>query len=153
MKTKDPIYRRFLKALKHEAKNNWLRQNNVLATDAKISSGSLTDILKENSKATYETRAALATACGYEYLEFLEFGKSLLENKKTALKNQETSPPVGNIIRIYNNILKKTGVDLPPEGQEELFNIIKDDLKKKSEKDTEKNIINIISLSKKRKQG
>lgn len=140
-------------ALNHETKTNWPRQKNALAMEAGVSSSTITDILQENSKATYETRAALATACGYEYLEFLEFGKSLIENNKTALKNQETSPPVGNIIRIYNNILKKTGVDLPPEGQEELFNIIKDDLKKKSEKDTEKNIINIISLSKKRKQG
>ncbi|NOX34552.1 MAG: hypothetical protein GXP56_12620 [Deltaproteobacteria bacterium] len=120
MKTKDPIYKKFLATLKYEAKKNWYRQNNILAMEAGISSGSLTEILKENSKATFETREALARACGYEYEDFLEFGKELLAGKD---KNSLVS--INPFVEIIREYIKENNLDLTPENAKKAVWVLK----------------------------
>lgn len=100
-------------------------------------------------------RNSFANACGYEYLEFLEYGKKLLEKKtKPGTKRDSLSdPPIGNVIRVYNNVMEKSGLDLDEQGEKRLFDVIKDRLKENSTGATEKDIINIIALSKEKKQA
>lgn len=153
MKTKDPIYKRFLTALSHEVKQNWHRQQSTLAMEAGISSGSLTDILKGSSKATYETRASLAKACGFEYENFLDYGKTLIEGKNNFGNTEGNNIPIGNVIKVYNNILEKTGIELNATGQEKLFNLIKQRLQGKAADATEKDLLDVISLTSLRNKG
>ena len=153
--TKDPIYQRFYVALKKETEINWHRQKNKLAMETGTSSSTITDILQKKSKASFNMRSAFANACGYEYLEFLEYGKKLLENKsEPGIKRESISdPPIGNVIRVYNNVMKKSGLELDDQGEKRLFDVIKDRLKEKSTGAAEQDILNIISLSKENKQA
>ena len=59
-------------------------------------------------------------------------------------------PPIGNVIRVYNNIIEKSGIELDPEGQQKLFDLVKKRLYENSEKETETEIMDIISFSSKR---
>ena len=90
MKDDDPIYFQFWTALDYEAKKNWHRQNSTLAAEGGIKPSSLTEILRGNTKAKYDTRVALAKACGFLYEDFIEYGKMLLKGKPA---DKATSPP------------------------------------------------------------
>ena len=153
--TKDPIYQRFYVALKKETEVNWHRQKNKLAMETGTSSSTITDIFKKQTKASFNMRNAFANACGYEYLEFLEYGRKLLEDKTEPGTKRESlsDPPIGNVIRVYNNVMKKSGLELDAQGEKRLFDVIKDRLKENSTGTTAKDILNIISLSEKKKQA
>ena len=144
-------YKQFLMALTQEVKDNWYKKTSKLADLASISQGNLSKILNEKIETTLDTQYRLAKACGYEYTDFLAKGEFLLTGKKV-IKSTE-SPPVGNIIRVYNNILERTGLELDEEGQEKLFNLIKRRLSEKTAEAAEKEITEIISLTDKRKKG
>lgn len=81
MKEEDPIYLYFLTALKHEVKSNWHRQQGALADEAGISGAFLSDIIKKRTEPSFSNKKALAKACGYEYEQFLEYGRNLKDGK------------------------------------------------------------------------
>jgi len=118
--TKDPIYKRFLTALKYEAKKNWHRQKNALAMEIGVSPSTITDILQENSKATFETREALARACGYEYEEFLEFGRKLLAKKG------EEPVAIDPFVEAIREYIKENNLELTPENAQKAVRALKE---------------------------
>jgi len=144
-------YKQFLTALTQEVKQNWYKKTSKLAALASISQGNLSKILNEKIETPLDTQFRLAKACGYEYTDFLAKGEFLLTGTK--INESTKSPPVGNIIRVYNNILEKTGLDLDAEGQEKLFDLIKRRLTEKTAEAAEHEITEIISLTDKRKKG
>jgi len=163
---KDPIYMQFYTALSFMLKTEWKRKQTLLGDESGISKGYMADIAKCRRKASFEKRKSIAKTCGYEYIDFLQYGKDLIERntvehsktEKSRLKKQLSSsdivePPIGNVIRVYNNIIEKAGIELDEEGQEKLFKLIKRRLKYHSWKDTETEIIDIISLAEKRDAG
>ena len=153
--TKDPIYQRFYVALKKETEVNWHRKKNKLAMETGTSSSTITDIFQKKTKASFNMRNAFANACGYEYLDFLEYGRKLLEDKTEPGTKRESisDPPIGNVIRVYNNVMKKSDLELDAQGEKRLFDVIKNRLQENSTAATAKDILNIISLSKKKKQA
>jgi len=77
-------------------------------------------------------------------------GEIFLENGQKSKKKEApiSKPPVGNAIRIYNNVLKRTGLELDAVGQEQLFKLIQDMLAEEAElEETEDNIVNSISIT------
>ena len=99
--TKDPIYQRFYVALTKETEINWHRQKNKLAMEIGTSPSTITDILQKKSKASFNMRKVFANACGYGYLEFLEYGKKLLEKKAEpgTKRDSLSDPPIGDVVK------------------------------------------------------
>jgi len=151
----DPIYRQFYAALTHMLHNEWKRKQSTLGMIAGISSSHMSGIAKGDKKPTFLKQKAIATACGYTYEQFLELGKNLLEKRADSETTKESDPkkketptvPVGNVIRVYNNILEKTGIKLDPEGQEKLFNLVRRKLAENQEKAVQEEFVDIISIS------
>lgn len=82
-------------------------------------------------------------------------GEMFLENGQNPIKRNApvSKPPVGNAIRVYNNVLKRTGLELDPEGQEKLFKIIQDMLADDETDETENSIVNSISITNHKVKG
>ena len=116
-----------------------------------VSQAMISKIEKGLNDGSAELREKIVKYFKIPYSDFLAKGESLLTGTKT-IKSTE-SPPVGNIIRVYNNILERTGLELDEEGQEKLFNLIKRRLSEKTAEAAEKEITEIISLTDKRKKG
>lgn len=87
---KDPIYRFFLAEFTYEVEKNWHRRRNALALDAGVAPSLITDIIKENTKPSYGTRAALVDSLkkNYSYLSFIEDGKKRLEISSPESKSE-----------------------------------------------------------------
>ena len=95
-------------------------------------------------KPSLEYITAVAKACGLS-MDYLLWDK---KSEPTKTKTKSSPPPVGNAIRIYNNVLKRTGLELDAEGQEKLFKLIQDMLKEEAElEETEDSIVNSISIA------
>jgi molybdopterin converting factor small subunit len=77
----DPIYRQFMAAFRYELKH---RERKVISADSGITVGYISDLLSDKAKATFDKREALSKACGYEYEDFLESGKSLLSGGQSS---------------------------------------------------------------------
>ena len=96
---------------------------------------------------------------GYSYIEYLQLGRRLVKGESSACFNKsipgieesraesQPKPPIGNVIRVYNTILEKTGIQLNAEGQEKLFNLIKKKLHEKTVEAAEQDFVEILSLS------
>jgi transcriptional regulator with XRE-family HTH domain len=139
MKEADPLYTRFLKALEHEAKQNWYRQQSTLASEAGITSGYLTDILKNRTTPSFKVKNAIARACGYEYEAFLEYGKNLLD--QTATESELTQSPKKRKKKTTSvSISNKKGSDqMGDEWLEDLVQILKDQISELKVEKTELN--------------
>jgi len=153
MDNPERLYSYFLKALEHEVTKEGHGGKSFIANKANLSGAFIGQVLNPNSKkrAKLETQKKVAMACGYTYEDFLTLGKELLEGSndhKSGAENTETTqPPIGNVIRVYNNILDKTGIKLNPEGQEKLFNLVRRRLAENAEKAVQEEFIDIISIS------
>ncbi len=150
----DIEYERFIKAAKYHAKN---KSAGEIAYNYGCSVEYIYMIVNGKKNAGRSTQLKFAKACGFEtVISFIESGspKTQLSKSEDISVIKSTKPPeVGNIIRVYNNILEKTGLDLDAEGQEKLFNLIKRRLSEKTAEAAEKEITEIISLTDKRKKG
>jgi len=116
-----------------------------------VSQAMISKIEKGLNDGSAELREKIVNYFKMPYSDFLAKGELLLTGTKTL--KQKNSPPVGNIIRVYNNILEKTGLELDAEGQEKLFDLIKRRLTEKTSEAAENEITEIISLTDKRKKG
>lgn len=155
----------FLAALKATKQKKGSGFQNNLSITVEKSEAYISKIINHKSIASFNMQNSIAEACGYSYLDFLQFGQNLIENKQTdrkpptplkkSIENEDStpSPQIGNVIRVYNNVIEKTGIKLDPKGQEILFNLIKKRLKEKASEAAEKEILDIISITSPRKQG
>jgi len=160
MTIKDNAYVYFLTALNDILKN---QQSAVeLSLNAMVSEAYISQIKNEKRQAGFMGQIKIANACGYEYFDFLQLGKSLVDGSqkiKTSQKDRfenlqsKAKPQIGNVIRVYNNVLEKTGIELDEEGQEKLFNLIKERLQEKAVEAAEKDLLDIISITSLRKKG
>ncbi|MCG8639122.1 MAG: hypothetical protein MI862_05275 [Desulfobacterales bacterium] len=123
MKEEDPIYLYFLTALKHEIKTHWYRQQGTLANEAGISGAFLSDIIKKRTEPSFLNKKALAYACGYDYEEFLEYGRNLKEEKpisKTTNLPEKKAKPISKSV-------KKGAVNVG-DTSNELLQVLKDQI-------------------------
>ena len=149
-------YDYFLAALSHTVKKTGRGAITSIAIDAGISHGYLSQILskKKSKKAGFQAQINIAKACGSSYEDFLMLGKKLLKEGLEAEaaddspepKKQKPQPPVGNVIRVYNNILERTGIELDAEGQEKLFNLIRRKLQENAEKEVQDEFVDIAKI-------
>ena len=149
-------YDYFLAALSHTVKKMGRGAITTIAIEAGVSQGYLSQILnkKKAKKAGFQAQLKIAKACGYSYEDFLMVGKKLLEKGQEAetaddppeTKQQKPQPPVGNVIRVYNNILERTGIELDAEGQEKLFNLIRRKLRENAEKEVQDEFVDIAKI-------
>lgn len=70
-------YVQFRSALKFIIKKDWDRKQKVLAMEAGISEGHLSDIVKNKKPASFKTQVALAKAAGFSYENFLALGRKI----------------------------------------------------------------------------
>ena len=70
-------YIQFHTALKYVVKKNWKRQQQDLAKEVGISTGHLSDILRNAKQAGHDTQVAIAEACGFKYENFLALGRKI----------------------------------------------------------------------------
>ncbi|SCY84372.1 hypothetical protein [Desulfoluna spongiiphila] len=93
MITNDPTYNRFLRALQRVVEKDWHRKKSVLALEAGISGGYLSEVLNGNKRASFDKQHAIVKACGYSYDDFLALGESLLagEEPGSLKKSSDTS--------------------------------------------------------------
>ena len=143
----DIEYERFIKAAKHHTKN---LSAGEIAYKYGCSAEYIYMIVNGKKNAGRSTQLKFAKACGFKTISSFIESVSPEDNKTIKPKK---SPSVGNIIRVYNNILEKTGLDLDAEGQEKLFDLIKRRLTEKTAEAAEHEITEIISLTDKRKKG
>lgn len=127
---KDPVYKRFLAALLDEVEKNWDRQRSALASEAGISSSFLTAIVKKETKASYETRAALAKACGYEYEAFLQFGQDLIDGQPPAKPD-----PINEITTAILEFLEENNIEPTRENADRCLKILRDEQHKQNQPD------------------
>lgn len=69
----------FLTALDHLSKNFEWGWQNALSIDTKISDGYISQIINKTRKPSFEIQVKIAKSLGYEYIDFLELGKRLIE--------------------------------------------------------------------------
>ena len=150
----DIEYERFINAAKYHAKNKGAGE---IAYKYGCSAEYIYMIVNGKKNAGRSTQLKFAKACGFETVNsFIEscFPKTQLSTPEGIKETKTTkSPAIGNIIKVYNNILEKTGLDLDAEGQEKLFELIKRRLSEKTAEAAEHEITEIISLTDKRKKG
>ena len=70
-------YVQFRLALKFIIKKDWDRKQKVLAMEAGISEGHLSDIVKNKKPASFKTQVALAKAAGFSYENFLDLVRKI----------------------------------------------------------------------------
>jgi Predicted transcriptional regulator len=83
-----------------------------LARAANIAPGQVTDILKGRKFGTEETKRALASALGWDYEEFLKYGRCLLEGreyKRPELKAPAYDPSLYLSVPFYTKIKAVAG--------------------------------------------
>ena len=150
-------YKYFLAALNHWIEKTGRGYQKILALETGKTKGYISQLLspKRKKPISFELQNDLAEACGYSYEDFLMLGKRILENnshaestseKKADEKETRSKPPVGNVIRVYNNILERTGIELDAEGQEKLFNLIRRKLEENAAKEVENEFLDIASI-------
>jgi len=85
-------YVQFHLALKFIIKKRWKRRQRVLAIEAGISEGHLSDIVKNKKPASFKTQVALAEAAGFTYENFLALGRKIHmgDNLNFLNKKEET---------------------------------------------------------------
>ena len=70
-------YVQFHLALKYLVKEKWHRKQKFLAKKINLSEGHLSDIIKNKTKASFDTQVALAQACGLSYENMLALGRKI----------------------------------------------------------------------------
>ena len=101
--TIDPTYEAFFQALCKLIDEDWKGRKGVLAQEANISGGYLSDILNRKRKASFKKQTSLATATGYEYENFLALGRKLLA------EDTPDSQKRGGTANLTKEIPKKDG--------------------------------------------
>jgi len=140
-------YSYFLTAFVHILNNKYSAFEIAIAAD--VSEAYISQIKNKKRHAGFKGQVKIAEACGYDYLDFLQLGQKLIEGSaETPVpeKDNRKKPPVGNVIRVYNNIMKKTGIELDAEGQEKLFNLIRRKLEENAAKEVENEFFDIASI-------
>jgi len=91
--TIDPTYESFFKALCTVIERDWRGRKGVLAQEADISGGYLSDILSRKRKASFKKQSSLAIAAGYTYEDFIDLGQKLLaeEDPGSLKKSSDTN--------------------------------------------------------------
>lgn len=91
--TIDPTYESFFIALCTVIERDWRGRKGVLAQEADISGGYLSDILSRKRKASFKKQNSLAIAAGYTYEDFIDLGQKLLaeEDPDSLKKSSDTS--------------------------------------------------------------
>jgi len=74
-----PEYEAFLKALRQELETNWKGKIKVLADMAGISTPYISELKHKKKVASLDTQVAVANACGFSYIAFLERGFNLMK--------------------------------------------------------------------------
>lgn len=78
--TTDTEYKQFYAYLKYLCNGPYYRENQRLATEADLSQGFLSNVLKGAARAGLESRVKIARAVGIPYDEFLEMGQHVLDH-------------------------------------------------------------------------
>jgi len=90
----NPHYKRFLAAFGFLLDHEWKRRQKVLAIDAGISPGFISDIKNGKNIAGDEMQAVFAEKMGYpNFDDFIALGRSLIETGQPPLKMQESNQP------------------------------------------------------------
>lgn len=89
MEQKQDEYAFFLKALKDFDSREGRGFKTRLAIDADISAPYLTQILKQQRRAGFETQVAIANALEWDYYKFLEYGRSLILTENSTKSDRE----------------------------------------------------------------
>lgn len=97
MKMRDTDIQPFLIHLSFLAETKWKGKNGVLAEDAGISGGYLSEVLKGKKIPSEEVAVKISTACGYKYEEFLEEGFKLGLEKGSLIKQKTTGSFTGEV--------------------------------------------------------
>lgn len=77
-------YGYFYKAMKEFAAKKGRGFQTFLALSTEIAEPTISDIMKQKRLAKFDQQVKIAKALGYEYVEFILYGKSLLQGGDTA---------------------------------------------------------------------
>ncbi len=162
------IFTSAVKFLLSESKKNGKKISQAqIAKHIGVEPPSLSGYLNGHINYSETKRIQISDFFDKSYLDMLNIGQQindgilpeknspieLKENKKDApasssgAEANKTPPQIGNVIRVYNNVVEKTGIKLDAEGQEKLFNLIKQRLQEKAADAAEKDLLDVISLT------
>jgi len=113
MKMRDTDIQPFLVHLAFLAGTKWKGKNGVLAKDAGISGGYLSEVLKGKKIPSEEVAIKLSAACGYKYEKFLEDGFRLVLKNDSPCNSQNNNFTGGVFFKAVKNALE----DLQQETQ------------------------------------
>lgn len=118
----DEKTKNFLTALKKLSREKWDRQNYLLAMEAGIKPGYLSEILRGKKTPSEKVQKNLAQACGFvDFKKFLQYGHNLRSIEEPVFKNE-----VNESCNEYNN--KKQIIELnncPHQAHHRLINKFK----------------------------
>ena len=123
--TTDPTYEAFFQALCKLIDSDWKGRKGVLAQEANISGGYLSDILNRKRKASFKKQTSLATAIGYEYEDLLSLGRKLLA-KETP--DSQTRDSTANPTKEVPKKDVKVGKKMEAEALKDLLQHYKEEL-------------------------
>ena len=120
MKAEDPSYEYFMLAFKLCLKKHSAK---VIAIDAEVSEAYLSQIKRKKRAAGFQGQIKIANACGYDYIDFIQLGKNLLDaNKKESRKNKKSDTKKDSssdeLLQVYKQQLKELKVQYQESKQE-----------------------------------
>ena len=138
----------------------------TLARSIGVEPANLSGFLNRHLNYSENKRVQISTFFKTSYLDMLNLGYKIQngefqpegttkysseqynrQQKNYSQQNKENPPPISNVIRIYNSILQKTGIELSPEAQEKLFNLVRKKLHEQADEAAEKELLDVISLT------
>lgn len=153
----------FVTAVKYfltENKNRGKRISQAeIARSIGVEPPSLSGYLNGHLNYSESKRIQISYFFNRSYLEMLNLGYQLTKgNSPISLHNRPKEdilnidkkiliPQIGDVIKVFNNVINEMEMELSPEGQEKLFNLIKKKLNEKNCEEVEKEILDIISIT------
>lgn len=100
----DP-YQYFLQAFKAVISKKGYGYKKIIALECEISRQFVSQVLSEKNKASFKMQAKIAEALNYDYLDFLQLGKKIIEGEKPKIK--EKTEPETELEKRLNDVEKR----------------------------------------------
>ncbi|MCG8642299.1 MAG: hypothetical protein MI862_21415, partial [Desulfobacterales bacterium] len=104
-------YQYFIAALKHTKQKKGAGFQNNLAITVEKSEPYISKVINQKSIASFNLQNKIAEACGYEYDEFLSFGKKLARGGKF-IDEIKKVVHIDPAVQILHEALEETGVEI-----------------------------------------
>ena len=133
MKILPKSYEYFLKALEHAKAEEGTGFQNRLALRIDRSEGYISQLFNRKSIASFNLQNEISEACGYEYDEFLNLGKSLILGKESITEDNKVAY-IDPAVQILHEALNETGVKINEKQKQACLKILREELQESDSK-------------------